>query len=89
LEGEKGAPSIAVDLVAAGEVDQVVTDALSGDLERRLAVGVGLDSAGEDKAWAETITARPAALRPDVYSDWKPEQLSAALKPYGLKTVHV
>ncbi|PRY17627.1 cell division protein FtsK [Pseudosporangium ferrugineum] len=40
--------------------------------------------ATEPKAWSETVAARLAELRPDVYGGWKPEQVAAALKPYGI-----
>lgn len=40
---------------------------------------------GEDKAWNETLIERLADLRPDAYGGWKPEQLTAVLKPYGIK----
>ncbi|HET6481978.1 MAG TPA: cell division protein FtsK [Actinoplanes sp.] len=40
--------------------------------------------AGEPKVWSETVAARLAELRPEVYSGWKPEQVAAALKPYGI-----
>ncbi|MDB1086465.1 FtsK/SpoIIIE domain-containing protein [Streptomyces sp. ACA25] len=45
--------------------------------------------AGEDKAWSETIAARLAALRPQVYAGWQTEQLTAALKPHGVRTRQV
>jgi len=38
----------------------------------------------EPKAWSETVAARLAELRPEVYGGWKPEQVAAALKPYGI-----
>jgi S-DNA-T family DNA segregation ATPase FtsK/SpoIIIE len=40
--------------------------------------------ASEPKVWSETVAARLAELRPEVYSGWKPEQIAAALKPYGI-----
>ena len=40
--------------------------------------------AGEPKVWSETVAARLAELRPEVYRGWKPEQVAAALKPYGI-----
>lgn len=43
----------------------------------------------EVRVWSETVTARLAELRPEVYGGWKPSQLAAALKPYGLTTVQV
>lgn len=41
--------------------------------------------AGEDGAWNETLCARLAELRPEVYSGWQSEQLTSALKPLGVK----
>jgi S-DNA-T family DNA segregation ATPase FtsK/SpoIIIE len=38
----------------------------------------------EQKVWSETVAARLAELRPEVYGGWKPEQVAAALKPYGI-----
>ena len=38
----------------------------------------------EPKVWSETVAARLAELRPDVYGGWKPEQVAAALKPFGI-----
>lgn len=42
--------------------------------------------AGEDKAWNETLLDLLAAMSPEVYGGWKPEQLTAALKPHGVDT---
>lgn len=44
---------------------------------------------GSGKYWSETIADRLAELRPDVYGGWTPEQLGAALKPYGIRTGQV
>lgn len=44
---------------------------------------------GKAKAWSEDVIARLAELRPDVYAAWSPEQLAAALRPYGVRTVQV
>ncbi|WP_443033969.1 cell division protein FtsK [Streptomyces sp. CA2R106] len=44
---------------------------------------------GKSKAWSEDIVARLAELRPEVYTGWTTEQLAAAVKPYGLRTVQV
>ncbi|MFF4619213.1 hypothetical protein [Nonomuraea jabiensis] len=41
--------------------------------------------AGEDAAWNETLCARLAELRPEVYGGWQSEQLTSALKPLGVK----
>jgi S-DNA-T family DNA segregation ATPase FtsK/SpoIIIE len=45
--------------------------------------------AKEAKAWSETITARLADLRPEVYDGWDPDALAAALKPHGIATIQV
>ncbi|MEU4514017.1 cell division protein FtsK [Nonomuraea wenchangensis] len=45
--------------------------------------------ASEAKVWNETVIARLADLRPEVYGGWEVEQLTAMLKPYGIKTVQV
>ncbi|WP_199565363.1 cell division protein FtsK [Spongiactinospora rosea] len=45
--------------------------------------------AGEAKVWNETVIARLADLRPEVYGGWEVEQLTAMLKPHGIKTVQV
>jgi S-DNA-T family DNA segregation ATPase FtsK/SpoIIIE len=38
----------------------------------------------EPKVWSETLAARLAELRPETYAGWKPEQVAAALKPFGI-----
>ncbi|OQD55259.1 cell division protein FtsK [Streptomyces phaeoluteigriseus] len=45
--------------------------------------------ADEPKAWSETVVARLAELREDVYSGWDAESLAAALKPHGVETVQI
>lgn len=45
--------------------------------------------AGQAKEWSETVTARLAELRPEVYDGWDPDALAAALKPHGVTTVQV
>ncbi|MEY9946258.1 cell division protein FtsK [Kitasatospora sp. GAS1066B] len=45
--------------------------------------------ASEAKAWSETVVARLAELRPEVYGGWAPDQLAAALKPHGISTGQV
>ncbi|MCX4811992.1 cell division protein FtsK [Streptomyces sp. NBC_01239] len=45
--------------------------------------------ADEPKAWSETIVARLAELRPEVYDGWDPDALAAALKPHSIATVQV
>ncbi|MFD5792443.1 cell division protein FtsK [Streptomyces diastatochromogenes] len=43
----------------------------------------------EPKVWSETVVARLAELRPDVYAGWEPEQLAYMLKPHGVPTSQV
>jgi S-DNA-T family DNA segregation ATPase FtsK/SpoIIIE len=45
--------------------------------------------ADEDKAWNETLIERLTDLRPEVYTDWKPEQLTNALAPHKVKVFQV
>jgi S-DNA-T family DNA segregation ATPase FtsK/SpoIIIE len=46
-------------------------------------------SADEKAVWCERIAARLAELRPDVYGEWKGENVTAALTPWGVKTGQV
>ena len=50
----------------------------------------------DPKMWSETVVTRLAALRPGAYSAWadlepdaRAAQLTAALKPYGVRTGQV
>ncbi len=45
--------------------------------------------ADEPKVWSETVVARLAELREEVYDGWDPEGLAAALKPHGVSTIQV
>lgn len=45
--------------------------------------------AGEEQMWNERIAARLVELRPDVYAGWKAENVTSALKPWGVKTDQV
>ncbi|MFE6714871.1 cell division protein FtsK [Streptomyces sp. NPDC057695] len=40
---------------------------------------------GEKAVWCERIATRLTGLRPDTYAGWKGENVTAALKPYGIK----
>lgn len=40
-----------------------------------------------DKVWGEELLAILAEYRPETYGEWKVETLTAALKPYGVKSV--
>lgn len=40
----------------------------------------------EERVWNERIAARLAELRPEVYGGWKGENVTAGVKPYGIKT---
>lgn len=62
------------------------------------AEGAGLDilgdvlkvvAAGEKAVWCERIAVRLGELRPDVYGEWKGENVTSALKPWGIKTDQV
>ncbi|MGW5776054.1 cell division protein FtsK [Streptomyces sp. NPDC003863] len=44
---------------------------------------------GEKAVWCERIATRLASLRPDTYAGWKGENVTAALKPYGIKAGQV
>ncbi|MBT2440064.1 cell division protein FtsK [Streptomyces sp. ISL-36] len=44
---------------------------------------------GEKAVWCERIATRLTALRPDTYAGWKGENVTAAMKPYGIKTGQV
>ncbi|TCJ34163.1 cell division protein FtsK [Parafrankia sp. BMG5.11] len=43
----------------------------------------------ENRVWSETVVARLAELRPDLYGGWGPEQLAVVLKPYGIETSQI
>ncbi|MFC9631422.1 cell division protein FtsK [Streptomyces mirabilis] len=47
---------------------------------------VGVD---EKAVWCERIASRLTEMRPDVYGEWKGENVTAALKPWGIKTGQV
>ncbi|ORT59706.1 cell division protein FtsK [Streptomyces sp. CB03238] len=70
---------------ALGEVPE--DDASSAyDLLRDI---LAIVPASEPKTWSETVVARLAELRPDVYAGWDPDALAAALKPHGISTIQV
>lgn len=69
---------------ALGEAPEPVTSAY--DLLRDI---LGVVPADEPKVWSETVVARLAALREEVYDGWDPEGLAAALKPHGVSTIQV
>ncbi|MBW1604191.1 cell division protein FtsK [Streptomyces sp. JJ66] len=62
---------------ATGTGHDVLADALSV---------IGTD---EEQVWCETIAARLAELRPEVYGGWKGENVTSAVKPHGIKTKQV
>jgi S-DNA-T family DNA segregation ATPase FtsK/SpoIIIE len=43
----------------------------------------------EKAVWCERIADRLAALRPDAYGEWKGENVTAALKPWNVRTGQV
>ncbi|RDG36481.1 cell division protein FtsK [Streptomyces corynorhini] len=67
--------------------EQPETDpAASYDLLADLRAAIPSD---KPKLWNESVVPRLAELRPDVYGGWTPEQLTSALKPYGIRTAQV
>ncbi|WP_028815307.1 cell division protein FtsK [Streptomyces flavidovirens] len=70
---------------AAGEAPEADA-AASYDLLRDLLAVVAPE---EPKVWNEVAVARLAELRPEVYGGWEAEQLTSALKPYGVPTGQV
>ncbi|KWT63167.1 cell division protein FtsK [Streptomyces albus subsp. albus] len=70
---------------ALGEAPEEVT----GPAYDLLADILAVIPAKEAKAWSETVVARLADLRPEVYDGWEPDALAAALKPHGVSTVQV
>lgn len=64
-------------------------DATAGPTDTLLTDLLAVLPADEDKTWSENLVARLAAHRPDTYTGWRPEQLAAALKPYGVRTEQV
>ncbi|MEV8404275.1 cell division protein FtsK [Streptomyces niveus] len=71
---------------ALGEQPENGSASASYDLLADLRAAVPAD---KSKLWNESVVPRLAELRPEVYGDWVPEQLTAALKPYGIRTVQV
>ncbi|MEQ4719374.1 cell division protein FtsK [Nonomuraea sp. B19D2] len=65
---------------------QTRVDAPAYDLRADLAQ---IWPAGQDSAWNETLCTLLAELRPDVYRGWRSEQLTAALKPLGVKVHNI
>ncbi|MGW2865009.1 cell division protein FtsK [Streptomyces sp. NPDC001205] len=70
---------------ALGEAPETVT----GPAYDLLADILAVVPAKEPKVWSETVVARLAELRPDVYDGWDPDALNAALKPHGIATIQV
>ncbi|MDQ1037254.1 S-DNA-T family DNA segregation ATPase FtsK/SpoIIIE [Streptomyces sp. V3I8] len=56
------------------------------DLLGDILKNVGAD---EEQVWNERVAARLAELRPDVYEGWTAENVTAALKPWGVKAGQV
>ncbi|WP_411097181.1 cell division protein FtsK [Streptomyces sp. 020-2-3H-GM] len=54
-----------------------------------LADVLGVIAADEKTVWCERIAARLTTLRPDTYTGWKAENVTNALKPWGVKTDQV
>ncbi|MEU2598436.1 cell division protein FtsK [Streptomyces hirsutus] len=67
-------------------IGQGPTETAGFDILGDVLKAVGAD---EKAVWCERIAARLAELRPDVYGEWKGENVTAALKPWGVKTDQV
>jgi S-DNA-T family DNA segregation ATPase FtsK/SpoIIIE len=65
---------------ALGEAPEPTADAAA----RLLADILAVVPTSEARVWNQTVVARLAELRPDAYAGWEAEQLTAALKPYGI-----
>ncbi|MEU3105291.1 cell division protein FtsK [Streptomyces griseoflavus] len=70
---------------ALGEAPEEVT----GPAYDLLADILAVVPAAQAKEWSETVVARLADLRPEVYGGWEPDALAAALKPHGIATIQV
>ncbi|MFJ6729636.1 cell division protein FtsK [Streptomyces sp. NPDC091281] len=64
-------------------------EAVTGPSYDLLADILAVVPAAQAKEWSETVVARLAELRPDVYGGWEPDALAAALKPHGIATIQV
>ncbi|MGW6783173.1 cell division protein FtsK [Streptomyces sp. NPDC054987] len=72
------------------EYGNVTGHAIGKDPETTARVDILADvlavmAADEDAVWCERIAARLTGLRPDAYAGWKGENVTAALKPWGIK----
>lgn len=87
---------------ALREAEGTLTGDAAGEAPADAALATILDDIaavlgkGEAKLWSETIVDRLAELRPEVYGPWaemepkpKAEQLTNALKPYGISTEQI
>ncbi|MFE2489556.1 cell division protein FtsK [Streptomyces mirabilis] len=54
-----------------------------------LADVIAVVPADKPKLWNEVVVSNLAELRPEIYGEWTPEQLTAALKPLGVRTGQV
>jgi S-DNA-T family DNA segregation ATPase FtsK/SpoIIIE len=50
---------------------------------------LGVVYAQAERLWSEVVCQRLAELRPDAYTGWGPNQLAAAVKPYGITTQQI
>jgi S-DNA-T family DNA segregation ATPase FtsK/SpoIIIE len=82
---EKIMPRIIAHREGAGTMPTAPAERESGPSYDLLADVLTIWPDGEDKAWNETLIERLAELRPEIYGGWKPEQLTAVLKPYAIK----
>ena len=46
-------------------------------------------AADQDRAWNETLIENLTELRPEIYGNWEPKQLTSALEPHRIKVGQV
>lgn len=76
-EGTLSGAALGEDPVATGPSYDLLADVVS------------VVPTGEERVWNERIATRLVELRPEVYGGWKGENVTSALKPYGIKTTGV
>ena len=75
--------------LAAGDEENVDTDTGS-ILDHLLAVWPATDAEWPTgKVWCEELAGRLAAAQPSMYEGWTGEQITAAVKPHGIRPVQV
>ncbi|WFB08617.1 cell division protein FtsK [Streptomyces sp. LX-29] len=102
LADGRDAETILIRARALREAEETLTGDAAGEAPKDAALTSVLDDVaavlgrGETKVWSETVVDRLAETRPEVYGAWaqmepkpKAEQLTTALKPYGIGTEQI